>query len=118
VFSRYIMLNTFIVSTAFGVAASFVGISWARHSTAVKKCISDFFQDPTAGSSLDTESQTLCKIFTYLDDGIMTGLWILLAIVQVRAIIRTRPLCMMTAHEYWFLALLRPSDEVLWTSTK
>lgn len=87
-FSKYTLLNTIVVSAALGVSATFVGISWTRHSTAVKNCISDFFQDPAAGSSLDTESQTLCKIFAYVGEGIMTGLWILLAVVQVCAIIR------------------------------
>jgi len=79
------MLNGLTVSLAFGVAAAFVGISWARHSTAVKNCITNFFQNLSGGSSSDTQSQTLCKIFTFVSEGVMTGLLILLGIVQVRA---------------------------------
>ena len=77
-FKRYATLHLLITIAAFSVAAVWIIISATRHSTAKSKCESDFFVDSTT-----SEVDTLCEIFPWVDVGIMGGLWVLLAIVQV-----------------------------------
>ena len=68
---------------AFAVAAAWIIISATKHTTAVSKCETDFFSDDLGGSSISGEGNTLCQIFTWVDVGLMGGLWIVLAIAQV-----------------------------------
>lgn len=87
-FKTYQWMNTTAVTAAFGIAAAFIGISASRHNTALTKCQSDFFKDPVAGSTSATDSKTLCNIFTWVDIGLMAGLWVVLAVFQVRRSLR------------------------------
>ncbi|KAF7799053.1 hypothetical protein EIP86_010283 [Pleurotus ostreatoroseus] len=64
---------------AFAVAAVWIALSAARHSTAQSTCISTYFTDTTEPS----EATTLCNIFPWVDIGLMAGLWVLLAIAQL-----------------------------------
>ena len=56
-------------------------MSATRHSTAKAKCITDFFT--TGGNSSASEGETLCEIFSWVDVGIMGGLWVILAALHV-----------------------------------
>ncbi|TBU48181.1 hypothetical protein BD309DRAFT_997826 [Dichomitus squalens] len=51
-----------------------------RRYQAQSKCIADFFGNTISANN--SEGQTLCDIFPWVDVGIMGGLWVLFAIVQ------------------------------------
>ena len=78
-YRRYVTLHGIIICAAFAIAAVWVIVSATRHSTASSNCIQRFFSD----GSLQSQGQTLCDIFSWVDVGIMAGLWVLLAIFQV-----------------------------------
>ena len=78
-YRRYVTLHGIIICVAFATAAVWVIISATRHSTASSNCMQRFFPD----SSLQSQGQTLCNIFPWVDVGIMAGLWVLLAFFQV-----------------------------------
>jgi len=80
-FRRYISLHTLAAIAAFALGAAWIIISAARHNTAKSDCLSDFFN--TEDSTLQSEGDTLCEIFPWVDVGIMGAIWILLAIVHV-----------------------------------
>jgi hypothetical protein len=75
-FKRYVTLHGIATAIAFSVAAAWIVLSAARHNTAKEKCLTDFFSDEGTGAS---EGNTLCTIFPWVDVGIMSGLWVLLA---------------------------------------
>ncbi len=81
-FRRYVTLHLLATVAAFGVAAAWIILSATRHTQAQSKCISDFFGNTISANN--SEGQTLCDIFPWADVGIMGGLWVLFAIVQVR----------------------------------
>ena len=77
---RYITLHIMITVATFSVAAVWIILSATRHSTAKRNCIDDFFQSDTTSS----EGDTMCNIFPWVDIGLMAGLWVLLAVSQVK----------------------------------
>jgi len=91
-FKTYRWLNSLAVVAAFGVAAAFIGVSASRHNTATADCRTNFFKtsDGESASSPDDKSQTLCNIFSWVDIGIMGGLWIVLLIFQLYILLVTR----------------------------
>jgi hypothetical protein len=70
-----------VTCAGFSVAAVWIGISASRHSVAQSKCETAFFS--SAGDTTQ-EGQTMCNIFSWVDIGIMGGLWVVLALAQVR----------------------------------
>jgi hypothetical protein len=80
-FKKYIYLHGIVISAAFSVAAAWVIMSATRHSTAKANCITDFFTN--GGNSSASEGETLCEIFSWVDVGIMGGLWVILAALHV-----------------------------------
>lgn len=85
-FRRYTTLHLLITSAGFSVAAAWIIWSATRHSAAQSQCLVDFFPPDT--SSTDTsfsssEGKTLCNIFPWVDIGVMSGLWVIIAILEV-----------------------------------
>lgn len=80
-FRRYMSIHLIVTLAAFSLGATWAVISATRHSTAVDKCVKDFYDvtDPAQKA----ESEILCEIFPWVDVGIMGGVWLLLAIVHV-----------------------------------
>ncbi len=78
-YRRYVTLHGIILCAALAIAAAWIILSAARHSTATSNCLQRFFTE----ESLQDQGQRLCDIFSWVDVGIMGGLWLLLAIVQV-----------------------------------
>jgi hypothetical protein len=66
---------------AFSIAIVWVILSATRHSTAQSNCLKNFFNNDNTNS----EGKTLCNIFPWVDVGVMGGLWVILAILQVGA---------------------------------
>jgi len=82
-FRRYTTLHIMLTVAAFAVALTWIIISATKHNTAVSSCENSFFSDDTSpGTTSAGESQTLCNIFTWVDIGLMGGLWVILAIMQ------------------------------------
>jgi len=81
-YRRYVTLHILLTLAAFGVAAAWAIISATRHSSAKSQCLSNFFPfaDPNDTGS---EGAIMCEIFPWVDVGIMGGLWVLFAIVQI-----------------------------------
>ncbi|EJC98806.1 uncharacterized protein FOMMEDRAFT_161644 [Fomitiporia mediterranea MF3/22] len=83
-FRRYTTLHIMLTVAAFAVALTWIIISASKHNTAVNDCEKDFF--PNATQTTDStdlnEGETLCNIFTWVDVGLMGGLWVILAIMQ------------------------------------
>lgn len=85
-FKRYLSLDWFITIAGFSVAAAWVIISATRHSTAQANCQEEFYSNNSTVSnaaSLADSSDTVCNIFSWVDVGIMAGLWVVLALMQV-----------------------------------
>ena len=85
-FKRYLSLDWFITIAGFSVAAAWVIISATRHSTAQANCQEEFYSNNSTVSnaaSLADSSDTVCNIFSWVDVGIMAGLWVVLAFMQV-----------------------------------
>ncbi|EIW86640.1 hypothetical protein CONPUDRAFT_148710 [Coniophora puteana RWD-64-598 SS2] len=80
-YRRYVTLHYGATTAVFAVAAVWVIISAARHSTAQTTCENTFFPS-TNSSSTSSEGQTLCDIFSWVDVGLMGGAWVFFAIVQ------------------------------------
>ena len=80
-FRRYVTLNLLATVGAFGVGAAWIILSATRHNQAQSQCLTDFFGNTVSANN--SEGQTLCNIFPWADVGIMGGLWVLFAIVQV-----------------------------------
>ncbi|KAF5374774.1 hypothetical protein D9758_000201 [Tetrapyrgos nigripes] len=80
-FRRYVSLHVLALIAVFAIAAVWVIISASRHNTAKSNCMSDFY-DPN-DSSLESQADTLCTIFPWIDVGIMGALWVLLGIVHL-----------------------------------
>jgi len=87
-FRRYLALNWVITLGGFSISIAWIIASAARHSTAQANCQSDFYPAGSTGNnaaSLANASDTVCNIFSWVDVGIMGGLWIVLLIMQVSA---------------------------------
>ncbi|KAG6842587.1 hypothetical protein C0991_000113 [Blastosporella zonata] len=78
-FRRYITLYILITLAAFAVAAAWAVISATRHTTSKSNCLTTFFPD----SSTTTLADKLCEIFPWVDVGIMGGIWVVLAVLQI-----------------------------------
>lgn len=96
-FSKYARFNSLAVSALFGLAATWIIVSATRHTTAKTACIQDFFNNNNttstgtnvggdlAAASTSGEGDIVCNIFTWVDVGIMGGLWLVMLIFQVSA---------------------------------
>lgn len=86
-FRRYTTLHILLTVAAFAVSLTWIIISASSHSHAVNTCKKNFFANDTSTAASDVstsgEDQTLCNIFTWTDVGLMGGLWVVLAIMQV-----------------------------------
>lgn len=85
-FRRYTTLHIMITVAGFAVALTWIIISASRHNTALNNCLTNFFADSdnsTGATETVGEGNTLCNIFTWVDVGLMGGLWVILAIMQV-----------------------------------
>lgn len=85
-FRRYTTIHIMVTIAAFAVSLTWIIISASKHSTATTNCENDFFEmaNSTTASATLNEGETLCNIFTWVDVGLMGGLWVVLAIMQVR----------------------------------
>ena len=79
-YRRYTTLHLLLTIAAFSVAAVWIALSASRHKQAKANCETRFFSNTTEPS----EADTLCDIFPWVDIGLMGGLWVLLAVAQVR----------------------------------
>jgi hypothetical protein len=86
-FRRYAQLNNLATLGAFSVVSAWIIISATSHSKANTRCQKDFF--PTPDGNTSSLGETLCNIFPWVDVGIMGGLWVILAIMQVSLFILT-----------------------------
>lgn len=86
-FRRYTTIHILLSLAAFAVALTWIIVSATRHNKAVTNCESDFFTNSTTADGTDVptfdEGGTLCNIFAWVDVGLMGGLWVVLAIMQV-----------------------------------
>ncbi|KAJ3976971.1 hypothetical protein EV361DRAFT_880945 [Lentinula raphanica] len=80
-FRRYITLHSLVIVAAFALAAAWIIISASKHSTAESNCLTDFFN--STDSTEESEGNTLCNIFPWIDVGIMAGIWVWLAIMHI-----------------------------------
>ncbi|OCH95824.1 hypothetical protein OBBRIDRAFT_871528 [Obba rivulosa] len=80
-FRRYTTLHLLITLAAFSIAAVWIILSATRHTQAKSSCENTFFiGNPGV---ITSEGNLLCDIFPWVDVGIMGGLWLLLAVMQV-----------------------------------
>ncbi|KAF8216128.1 hypothetical protein K438DRAFT_1560922 [Mycena galopus ATCC 62051] len=80
-FRRYITLHSLATSAAFSVALAWTILSVSKHSTAKSNCLANFFAH--ADSEQESEGETLCNIFPWVDVGVMGGLWVIMAILHI-----------------------------------
>jgi hypothetical protein len=82
-FRRYVAINWILLYVGLSVAATYLGISAARHSAAVTACEATFFSGDSSSTTEDTKGEEICNIFCWATLGVMGALWVLLFIVQV-----------------------------------
>jgi len=81
-YRRYVTLHTLVTSAAFAVAAVWIIISAARHSTAQSNCEETFFASSDSSDTTSSLGQTMCNIFPWVDVGLMGAAWVFFALVQ------------------------------------
>ena len=85
-FKRYLSLDWFITIAGFSISAAWIILSATRHSTAQTECETEFYSDTStanSAASLAESSDTVCNIFSWVEVGIMGGLFVVLLIMQV-----------------------------------
>jgi hypothetical protein len=82
-FRRYVLVNWIVLYIGLSVAATFLGVSAARHSQAVAACETNFFPTDGGSTTEDNKGQQICNIFCWSTLGVMGALWVLLFAVQV-----------------------------------
>jgi len=108
------MLNSLVVTVAFGVAAALIGVAWSRHKTAVTKCKARFFSNDNGTTEIDSKSQILCQVFVYISTGVMTGLWIGLAFVQFYFVLVTKFYGSAQSEEHKrYLSVYSTADDIM-----
>lgn len=95
-YRRYVTLHTGASIVVFAIAAVWIIISASRHSTAQSHCEATFFPDSGSNGSTSSEGQTLCNIFSWVDVGLMVGVWVFFALVQVSDGVVTAVIHMLT----------------------
>ncbi|KAM0746571.1 hypothetical protein T439DRAFT_329677 [Meredithblackwellia eburnea MCA 4105] len=78
-FKTYARVNAGLVSITLLVAVAFIGLSAARHSTAVTKCQSTFSSQSSSGVKSGSQ---ICNIWTWVQVGIMGLLWIIIGLCE------------------------------------
>jgi hypothetical protein len=89
-FKRYLSLDWFITIAGFSISAAWIIISATRHSTAQTNCQTDFYSATSTvntAASLASASDTVCNIFSWVDVGIMGGLFVVLVLMQLYMLI-------------------------------
>lgn len=87
-FKRYLSLDWFIHIAGFSISAAWIILSAARHSTAQTYCENQFYPTTStanSAASLSGSSDTVCNIFSWVDVGIMAGLFVVVLLMQVGA---------------------------------
>lgn len=87
-FKRYLSLSWFITIAGFSISIAWIIMSATRHSTAQANCEKDYYSTGSTGdnaASLASEADTVCNIFSWVDVGVMGGLWVVLLLMQVSA---------------------------------
>lgn len=107
-YRRYATLHLLTMLATFSVAAVWIALSAARHNQAEARCLSVFFTETGLGLG-----NTLCNIFPWVDIGLMGGIWVLLAAVQVSVSI-SRPCAhnLMALHSFTFTSSLHHTELV------
>lgn len=96
-FKRYLSLDWFITIAVFSISVAWIIISATRHSAAQANCEKEYYTPDSTGNtaaSLADASDTVCNIFSWVDVGIMGGLWVVLLLMQVSAMVYICPLRM------------------------
>lgn len=92
-YRRYVRVNTIAVVLTFVMAMVWIVISAVRHNTATSNCMIQFIADSNDSNSTLSNSvinidpstvsgHTLCSVFTWVQLGIMGGLWLALLVVE------------------------------------
>lgn len=88
-----VRVNLIVLSLAFIMALVWIIVSAVGHTKAVNRCIEQFITEEDGESVSGSDSQiqvssgsvsgqALCSIFTWVQTGIMGGLWLALLIVE------------------------------------
>lgn len=80
-YRRYVTLHGIVTFLAFSIAATWIILSAVGHDKAKQRCVTNFFN--SASDSTSQEGDALCNIFSWVTVGVMGGLWLMLAVVQV-----------------------------------
>jgi len=86
-YRRYTTVHILLTLIAFALAATWIGVSAGNHKKAQTQCELEFFNSTNvnitnSAISQQSEGQTLCEIFTWVDVGLLGGLWLILAVMQ------------------------------------
>jgi hypothetical protein len=97
-----VRVNTIAVVLAFIMALVWIILSAANHNKSVTRCVEQFITDSDSTStttdssslvnvSADTVSgHTLCSVFTWVQTGVMGGLWLALLLVEIYFVLMSR----------------------------
>jgi len=104
-YRKYVHVNMGAVALTFVLALVWIIVSAVKHNTAVTACIEQFVTETensgTSTSASDDASlididsgavsgSSLCSIFTWVQTGIMGGLWLALLIIEVYFVMMSR----------------------------
>ena len=86
-----VAVNTAALALAFILALVWIIVSAVKHTSAVDACIEQFITEDSGTNSNQSEvnvtsgsvsGETLCNIFTWVQMGVMGGLWLALLLVE------------------------------------
>lgn len=89
-----VAVNSVAIALAFVLALVWIILSAVRHSAATTHCVDQFITNSDANTTTSTDGSlvkvsadtvnghTLCSIFTWVQLGVMGGLWIALVILE------------------------------------
>lgn len=92
------------MALTFTMALVWIIVSAAKHNAAVDACITQFIKDDGSSTNATTAASnslinvdsstvsghTLCSIFTWVQTGVMGGLWLALLLVEAYFAVMTR----------------------------
>lgn len=100
--SRSVIANSILLGLAFLLSLVWIILSAAKHSEATSRCVQQFVTSTDSSTTASSDGglikiednsvngYTLCSIFTWVQLGIMGGLWLALFLLQVYFAIITR----------------------------
>ncbi|KAH8928983.1 hypothetical protein BT69DRAFT_1346211 [Atractiella rhizophila] len=98
IFRKYTWVNSGLVALTFLIALIWIIVSITNHSDAVDSCSKQFSEQTSGNSSTtvqgfnanDQTGETICKVWTWVQVGVMAFLWVVVGLTELYFILKSR----------------------------